>query len=446
MGPASPPAPHRHSNPGSPRARRWQNGKCFLFGPPPRFQLQLTGQRAAGGHRDCGTAAAASGDVRNGPGTEATAVQADQVAHGAPTAAVDKNRESTASLLSAAVLAFRNFGAAAAAPPPLAPDPPPAAPAPQPAGPASPSFSSASPLLESAPPPAVPAPLALAPAPPPAALALPRAARSLPRAATSSTCGATLSTRAVTPTRAATYPPSASTFVRPAMFPPPPTPPSCAASSPPHQERSFSYSVASYSASMAGCQAGSRAWSAPAATARPASAAGACPCGSAMRRANRDISLPAEQMHVLSACILRVVPLFLLFLLLLARRSEMSCSACVETSALERCRVPVCVLCRTLTRVLSIPAQRWPLLPRAAPSLPRAAPLLPRAAPLLPLFSFRSNCQPFGTSESGPHSRMGRPWLLLALRPSHLRPRRRVHASAWATAWFRLRWISLQTN
>jgi len=104
-----------------------------------------------------------------------------------------------------------------------------------------------------------------------------------------------------------------------------------------------------------------------------------------------DTSLPAEQMCVPSACILRAVPLFLI----LAWRSELSCCASADTGALERYRVPVPVLFRRLTRVVSTTAPYclllphtapcWPLLPRAAPVLPHAAPLLPRATPQLPL-------------------------------------------------------------
>jgi len=112
-----------------------------------------------------------------------------------------------------------------------------------------------------------------------------------------------------------------------------------------------------------------------------------------MRRAKKDTSLPAEQLYVLSACILRALPLFLLFLSLLAWRSELSCSACVDTGALERCRVPVGVLCRQLTRVLlyycpllPLTAPYCHLLPLYCPVLPLYCPVLPPYCPVLPHF------------------------------------------------------------
>jgi len=100
--------------------------------------------------------------------------------------------------------------------------------------------------------------------------------------------------------------------------------------------------------------------------------------------------------YVLSACILRALRLFLLFLSLLTWRSELSCSAFVDTDALERCRVPMGVLCRQLTEVFSITAPSCPVLPLTAPYfpslrlycrvLPLYCPVLPPYCPVLPHF------------------------------------------------------------
>ena len=137
---------------------------------------------------DRGAAASAAANDLHGSTTEATAVCADRVVDGAPTATTDKGRDAKAAVLNAAVLAFRYSGAAGLPPPRAAPSILPTAPAPPPTAPVPPPTTPATPPTTPAPPPTAPTPPPTVPVPPPTAPVPPTTTRAV-----------TPSTRAVTP-------------------------------------------------------------------------------------------------------------------------------------------------------------------------------------------------------------------------------------------------------